>query len=216
LLSNAHVNLLKNVQQVKGLGDVRVFYNTNGTQTVSDEILNLWEKCKLIELYFSIDDVGTRFDYQRTGADWNQVIANLKYMDDKIRFFPTMVKFVGFKSTSINIEHANRAEGKSTYSFKKLTKLALDIILANSDKPMRLTVRLGFYVASFAIIFGMYIFFRALFYGFAVSGYASIIFSIWFLSGLILATLGIVGLYIGKIFEGVKNRPVYIIDKETT
>jgi len=79
LLSNAHVNLLKNVQQVKGLGDVRVFYNTNGTQTVSDEILNLWEKCKLIELYFSIDDVGTRFDYQRTGADWNQVIANLKW-----------------------------------------------------------------------------------------------------------------------------------------
>lgn len=162
----------------------------------------------------------TGLEFDSTVANFGiyskKVIANLKYMDDKIRFFPTMVKFVGFKSTSINIEHANRVEGKSTYSFKKLTKLALDIILANSDKPMRLTVRLGFYVASFAIIFGMYIFFRALFYGFAVSGYASIIFSIWFLSGLILATLGIVGLYIGKIFEGVKNRPVYIIDKETT
>ena len=95
------------------------------------------------------------------------------------------------------------------------SKLALDIILANSDKPMRLTVRLGFYVASFAILFGIYVFLRAIFFGFAVTGYASIIFSIWFLSGLILATLGIVGLYIGKIFEGVKNRPVYIIEKET-
>jgi dolichol-phosphate mannosyltransferase len=125
-----------------------------------------------------------------------------------------MVKWVGFKSSSVNIEHASRAEGKSTYSFKKLTKLALDIILANSDKPMRLTVRLGFYVACFAILFGIYVFFRAIFFGFAVTGYASIIFSIWFLSGLILATLGIVGLYIGKIFEGVKNRPVYIIEKE--
>ena len=80
---------------------------------------------------------------------------------------------------------------------------------------MRLTVRLGFYVASFAILFGIYVFLRAIFFGFAVTGYASIIFSIWFLSGLILATLGIVGLYIGKIFEGVKNRPVYIIEKET-
>ncbi len=148
------------------------------------------------------------------GVYSKKVINNLKFIQDKIRFFPTMVKWVGFKSSSVNIEHASRAEGKSTYSFKKLTKLALDIILANSDKPMRLTVRLGFYVAFFAILFGIYVFFRAIFFGFAVTGYASIIFSIWFLSGLILATLGIVGLYIGKIFEGVKNRPVYIIEKE--
>jgi dolichol-phosphate mannosyltransferase len=148
------------------------------------------------------------------GVYSKKVIHNLKFIQDKIRFFPTMVKWVGFKSSSVIIEHASRAEGKSTYSFKKLTKLALDIILANSDKPMRLTVRLGFYVAFFAILFGIYVFFRAIFFGFAVTGYASIIFSIWFLSGLILATLGIVGLYIGKIFEGVKNRPVYIIEKE--
>jgi hypothetical protein len=79
LLSDAHVKLLKNIQQVKGLDDVRVFYNTNGTQTVSDEILNLWEKCKLIELYFSIDDVGERFNYQRTGADWDLISKNLKW-----------------------------------------------------------------------------------------------------------------------------------------
>ena len=73
LLSENHVRLLQKIQQVKGLADVRVFYNTNGTQTVSDEILQLWEQCRLIELYFSIDDVGARFNYQRTGADWNQV-----------------------------------------------------------------------------------------------------------------------------------------------
>lgn len=161
----------------------------------------------------------TGLDFDPTVANFGvyskKVIANLKHIQDKIRFFPTMIKWVGFKSSSVNIEHASRAEGKTTYSFKKLTKLALDIILANSDKPMRLTVRLGFYVASFAILFGIYVFLRAIFFGFAVTGYASIIFSIWFLSGLILATLGIVGLYIGKIFEGVKNRPVYIIEKET-
>lgn len=159
----------------------------------------------------------TGLEFDNTVANFGiyskNVISNLKFMHDKIRFFPTMLKWVGFKSTSVNIEHANRIEGKSNYNFKKLTKLALDIVLANSDKPMRLTVRLGFYVAFFAVLFGMYILIRALFFGFAVSGYASIIFSIWFLSGLILATLGIVGLYVGKIFEGVKNRPVYIIEK---
>lgn len=79
LLSQNHVNLLEKIEQVKGLADVRVFYNTNGTVRVSDAVLKLWEKCKLIELYFSIDDVGARFNYQRTGADWNQVLQNLQW-----------------------------------------------------------------------------------------------------------------------------------------
>ena len=79
LLSENHVRLLQKIQEIKGLSDVRVFYNTNGTQTVSDEILQLWEKCRLIELYFSIDDVGARFDYQRTGADWNKVNSTLDW-----------------------------------------------------------------------------------------------------------------------------------------
>jgi len=79
LMSDRHVNLLKQIKDTKGLGDVRVFYNTNGTQIVSDEILKIWEECKLIELYFSIDDIGTRFEYQRTGAKWNQVNNNLQW-----------------------------------------------------------------------------------------------------------------------------------------
>jgi hypothetical protein len=79
LLSDAHVKLLKNIEKIKGLDDVRVFYNINGTQTISEEILNLWEKCKLIELYFSIDDINERFNYQRTGADWNRVSKNLDW-----------------------------------------------------------------------------------------------------------------------------------------
>jgi hypothetical protein len=84
LLSDSHIRLLKNIQEVKGLQDVRVFYNTNATQTVSDEILDLWAKCKLIELYFSIDDVGPRFDYQRTGASWPQVQDNLQWYYERM------------------------------------------------------------------------------------------------------------------------------------
>ena len=79
LLSENHVRLLQKIQQVKGLSDVRVSYNTNGTQIVSDEILQLWEQCRLIELYFSIDDVGDRFNYQRTGADWDKVVATMNW-----------------------------------------------------------------------------------------------------------------------------------------
>ena len=79
LLSNNHIELLKKVKEVKGLGDVRVFYNTNGTVRVSDEVLKIWEECQLIELYFSIDDIGERFEYQRTGAKWENVQSNLKW-----------------------------------------------------------------------------------------------------------------------------------------
>ena len=83
-LSDAHVQLLEKIQQNQGLDQVRVFYNTNGTQRVSNKILKLWEQCKLIELYFSIDDIGHRFDYQRTGADWHQVVKNLKWYTDNM------------------------------------------------------------------------------------------------------------------------------------
>lgn len=79
LLSEAHVNLLKKIKSIKGLADVRVFYNTNGTVTVSDEILKLWEECKLIELYFSIDDIGARFEYQRPGKSFKTIEQNLQW-----------------------------------------------------------------------------------------------------------------------------------------
>jgi pyruvate-formate lyase-activating enzyme len=79
LLSRAHVELLLKIKEVKGLQDVRVFYNTNATVTPSDEVLKLWEECQLIELYFSIDDIESRFEYQRTGANWLAVTKNLDW-----------------------------------------------------------------------------------------------------------------------------------------
>lgn len=79
LMSDAHANLLHAIRKVKGLDDVRVAYNTNGTVTVPDEILGLWGECHLVELYFSIDDIGHRFEYQRTGASWDAACTNIKW-----------------------------------------------------------------------------------------------------------------------------------------
>ena len=79
LLSQSHEELLIKIKEVKGLSDVRVFYNTNATVLPTDSVLKLWEECQLIELYFSIDDVGERFNYQRTGADWGAVNNNLRW-----------------------------------------------------------------------------------------------------------------------------------------
>jgi hypothetical protein len=84
LLTANHLNLLKKIDEVQGLHNVRVFYNTNGTVRPSQEVLDIWKKCKLIEIYFSIDDVCARFEYQRTGASWPSVLENLMWYYDNM------------------------------------------------------------------------------------------------------------------------------------
>lgn len=142
-----------------------------------------------------------------------KVIDAIKSMRESIRYFPTMVKWVGFRSVSIPVVHAERDSGATTYNLNKLLNLALDIILAFSDKPIRLAVKAGFIISLVSFIFAIFNVVKALIGGFDVIGYGSLIASIWFLSGLLMFLLGIVGLYIGKTFEGVKKRPLYIISQ---
>lgn len=148
------------------------------------------------------------------GIYHRNVINTIQSMRESIRYFPTMVNWVGFKKTSIEIDHSSRFEGKSTYNMKKLFNLALDIILAYSDKPIRLTIKAGILISTISILFALFVFIRWCFGYIDVLGYTSLIISIWFLSGFTIATLGVVGLYIGKIFEETKQRPLYIIEKK--
>jgi dolichol-phosphate mannosyltransferase len=159
---------------------------------------------------------GTSFDpsIANFGIYHQKVIQAVCQMRESIRVFPIMVRWVGFKQIAIPVEHAERIEGKSNYNLKRLFNLALDIILAYSDKPIRLTIKLGFLISFSAFIFTLITFFRYYFGQITVPGYASLIVSIWFFSGLIMMTLGIVGLYIGKTFEGVKQRPIYVIKEK--
>ncbi len=140
-----------------------------------------------------------------------KVIDAVNSMTENVKYFPSMIKWVGFTKTSLNVKHSERPEGKSSYNLSKLLNLALDIILANSDKPLRLITKLGFFISAFSFLFAAIYFMIAVFKGFAVTGFASIIVSIWFFSGLIMFSLGIIGLYIGKTYEQSKNRPSYII-----
>lgn len=148
------------------------------------------------------------------GIYHKNVIHAIKSMREPIRFFPSMVRWVGFNQTFIDVEHTERSVGNSSYNFKKRIRLALDIILAYSDKPLRLTVKIGFVIAVLSILGGVSTLVQYYTGMIKVVGFASLIVSIWFLSGLIIMILGITGLYIGKIFEAVKNRPLYF-SKET-
>lgn len=147
------------------------------------------------------------------GIYHSKTIKAILSSKDNIRYFPTMVQWVGFKSTRIEVQHAPRSSGTSSYNFKKMLRLALDIILAYSDKPLRLTIKLGLMIAIVSFLFACLLIFKALNGQIIVSGYASLMVSIWFISGLLLSVMGIIGLYIGKIFEQVKGRPSFIISE---
>lgn len=143
-----------------------------------------------------------------------KVITAIRNMGDSIKYFPAMVRWVGFKTTCIDIQHGERENGKSTYSFKKLISLALDTILSFSEKPLKLVLKFGLFMSFISFIMGIVYLHQYITGAIKVLGFTSIIISIWFLAGIIIFILGIVGLYIGKIFEKVKNRPVYIISEK--
>lgn len=148
------------------------------------------------------------------GIYHRKVIAAVLAMKDHVRYFPTMVQWVGFHSSKIEVEHAARSRGRSSYTFRKLWSLALDNIISFSDKPLRLTVRLGLLISLVSFSVGIYYLYKYLNHEIVVMGFTSIVLSIWFLSGLIIFILGVIGIYLGKTYDRVKERPTYIIDRE--
>lgn len=156
---------------------------------------------------------GAKYDHRvaNFGIYSEKVIQSINQFREPIRYFPGLVQYVGFKSETINIEHASRMEGKSSYNFKRLTNLALDIILAYSDKPLRTIIKLGLLISLLSFFYVGFSIWQWYTDQILVPGYTSLIASVWLLSGILISTLGIIGLYLGKTFEAVKSRPIYII-----
>ena len=143
-----------------------------------------------------------------------KVIDSILNINDYIKFFPLFINWVGFKSTSIPIEHSSREEGKSSYSISRLLKLAFNVIISFSDKPLRLFINFGLGISILSFILGIYYLYLAVTHRITQPGFSSLILSIWFLSGIIISCIGIVGVYLGKTFDQTKNRPTFIIDEE--
>jgi polyisoprenyl-phosphate glycosyltransferase len=148
------------------------------------------------------------------GIYHRKVVEAVLNMGDVIRYFPAMVQWVGFRSAKLAVSHAPRLNGRSSYSIRQLSNLAFNNMIAFSEKPLWLTVRAGFILSVAAAIVGLVYLGLYLTDRIMVTGYASLIISLWFLSGVIIFILGIVGLYIGKIFQRVKDRPLYIVNEK--
>lgn len=168
------------------------------------------------KLFSYLADIEYDGDYGNFRIMSRKVVANFCQIREQLRFFSGLVHWMGFPTARIEVMHAERRDGRSTYTFAKLRKLAAETIIAYSDKPLRLTVRLGFLMASLSFFYGAYFLAHAFYHGISVPGWTSLMVSLYFIGGIIITILGILGIYLGKAFDETKKRPLYIIRKTTS
>lgn len=165
------------------------------------------------KLYGYLTDSNFDNSVANFGIYHTKVIQEVVSMNDYIKSFPLFVQWVGFNKAIIPVEHATRDSGKSTYTYKKLLSLAFNTIISFSNKPLKLFVKFGMLISTLSFIIGLLNIYQYMQGKINVAGYSSIVVSIWFLSGVTITVIGIVGIYIGKAFDQVKNRKSFIIDK---
>jgi len=144
-----------------------------------------------------------------------RVAREARRFREQTRNFPFFVRWLGYRSTSVEILHASRPRGKSAYTLRKLLEMAIDTIVSQSNKPLRFSIKFGFLLSVLSILYGLYLIIRYLTWGVPVAGWTSVMVSIFFIGGLLFANMGILGLYIGKIFDEVKGRPLYVVEETT-
>ena len=142
------------------------------------------------------------------------VIDQFNQMSERARSFPSLIRYLGFRHTAIDVQHAERAEGRSSYSLFRLLKLSFDVVVCNSNRPLRMAVGLGFGMSGLAFLLALYNLIAKWTGIIHLPGYTTTVFSIWFVGGLLLLVMGILGLYIGEIFDQVKGRPLYVIQEK--
>lgn len=171
-------------------------------------------KRKTSHLFYKIMNKMAGLEMEKGSADFRlinkKVLYILQGIDEHEMFFRGLVKWVGFKQIGVEYKPNLRTKGQSKYSIKKMLQFAVQGITSFSTKPLYIAAYLGFIFSLLAVLYIPYAIASYLL-GHIVSGWASIIVTIAFFGGLQLSILGIIGLYIGKIFMQGKRRPFYII-----
>lgn len=174
-----------------------------------------WLKRFSSTLFSAVFDWFSGMHHDKTIANFGVykkcVIDEYNKMPERARSFSSLVQYLGFRTTTVDVQHAARAEGKSSYSLHKLFKLSFDVIISNSNKPLRIAVGVGFVMSAVSLLLALYNVIARLVGIISVAGYTTTVFSIWFVGGLQLFVMGILGLYIGHIFDQVKGRPLYVV-----
>ena len=142
-----------------------------------------------------------------------RVIDYVRQFRERNRSFPIFLSSVGFRRAYIDVEHAPRFTGASSYTLGKLLDFAIQCIVSQSNKPLRLSIRFGFMLSAVSLLYAIYLLARYFVHGAGVAGWTSLMVMTSFLFGLLFSNLGILGLYMGKVFDEVKHRPLYMVEQ---
>lgn len=171
----------------------------------------------LSRLFYKIYDYFTDGTFDSSICNFSiskrKVIDSYCKMREHNRAFTMFIRWLGFKQIAIDLQADERFEGSSSYNLRKKIKLALEIITSQSNKPLLFSVKAGFLIALIAAIYILYLVLRSVVYGDLLIGWASIIASIYLMGGILLCAVGVVGLYVGNIFDETKNRPLYVVSE---
>jgi glycosyltransferase involved in cell wall biosynthesis len=144
-----------------------------------------------------------------------KVVAAIQTFKESHLFLRGLIPTLGFKQVALDYEPAARFSGKSKYSLSKMFHFAINGITSSSAKPLYFSIYLGLFFAFLAFVYGCYAIYISLFTDAAITGWTSLIASVLFIGGIQMILIGIVGIYLGKLFVQSKQRPTYII-KNTT
>lgn len=143
-----------------------------------------------------------------------RVVDQLNKMPERNRFVRGLRSWVGFRQTGMEYDRAARNAGKPKYTFRGLLKLAFDGIFSFSYLPLRISTVLGLIISSLGLLYAAYIFVKSLVGGFSdLQGWPTVVVSVLVLGGVQLVMLGIMGEYLGRIYEELKGRPQYVVDE---
>jgi dolichol-phosphate mannosyltransferase len=159
---------------------------------------------------------GIKFDSRQANYSIisKKVADAFKNFPENSRFYSSTIKWLGFNASYILADHGKRHSGKPSYNLKKRFKLASDIILSFSERPLKFAIGIGVLMSVLSFILAILIIYRSLKWGYEVEGWVSLISAIGLSTGLTLLISGIIGIYIGQIFNQVKNRPLYVTEQK--
>lgn len=191
----------------EGYDDVYAWRKTRGKEP--------WLRKRLTSFYYKLLQNSSRIDVLPNVGDFRlldrKCIDALCQLRESGRYTKGMYCYIGFKKTGVEFETQDRVVGKSSMSYRKLMKLALEGITSYTTMPLRWATFIGLMVSLFAFAYMVFVLMKAFLYGDPVAGYPTLITVILFIGGVQLLTIGIIGEYLAKVFVEVKNRPVYFV-----
>lgn len=174
-----------------------------------------WFKKTTAKVFYRLLNTLTNVDIPTDTGDFRlidrKVCDVLKGLKEKNRFVRGLISWIGFKQTSVEFVREERFAGETKYPLKRMIKFAMDGITSFSYKPLRIATYIGFAISSFSFIYLLIVLYQRLFTDSTTVGWSSIVAINLFFNGIILILLGVIGEYIGRIYEESKGRPLYIV-----